>query len=458
MGRDVVITGLGVVSALGIGAESLWNGLVEGVSGLGPLEGFDSRGFPCRVGGEIRSLSVRDYLPKSYRKATKVMARDIELAVVAAALAVRDSGMVTRADEGGEPTFAAERLGCQIGAGLIAAETPELSLAMATAVNERGEFDLGLWGTVDAADGREAGGGMNHLPPLWLLKYLPNMLACHVTILHGAAGPSNTITCGEASALLSLGESARVIARGDAEACFSGGAESKVNYMGHLRMDLSGRLAHTEEMEDGSRVVGPFSADSGGGVLGEAGAVLLVEAAESARRRGARVYARLSGFGAAQAPDCPIATGVWEIDETGVNRALADAVEAALRDAGVSADEVDAIVPLGLGVPVLDRREAGGLAAVFGERLEGRGTRGGIPLVTVTPNVGNCSAGQGGLMAAVGAMALKRQALPARLNRFAPAGGLDAGPAKAREAELKHIVVCASGFGGQSAALVLSAP
>jgi 3-oxoacyl-[acyl-carrier-protein] synthase II len=293
---------------------------------------------------------------------------------------------------------------------------------------------------------------MNNLPPLWLLKYLPNMLACHVTILHGAEGPSNTITCGEASALLSLGESGRVIARGDADACFSGGAESKVNYMGHLRMDLSGRLAHTEEAEDGSRVVGPFSAESGGGVLGEAGAVLLLEEGSSARGRGAKVYARLSGFGAAQAASCPIGSGVWEVDDAAVNVALGDAVESALRDAGVSAGAVDAIVPLGLGVPELDRREAGGLRRVFGDRL------GGIPLVTLTPNVGNCSAGQGGLMAAVGAMALWRGALPARVNRFRPAWGVEAGRAGARERDLKHIVVCASGFGGQSAALVLSAP
>jgi len=448
MGRDVVITGLGVVSALGIGAEELWTGLVEGVCGLGPLEHMDARGFACRIGGEIKTLSVRDYLPKSYRKATKVMARDIELAVVASALAVKDAGMTTRADEA-EETFAAGRLGCQIGAGLIAAETAELSRALASAVDENGVFDLGLWGTVDSGD-RKAGGGMNHLPPLWLLKYLPNMLACHVTIVHGAEGPSNTITCAEASALLSLGESARVIARGDADGCFSGGAESKLNYMGLLRQDFAGRLAHTSAMDDCSGVSRPFAADSEGGVLGEAGAVLILEEAAHARARGAKVYARVSGFGAAQSPDCPISTKPWSTGQ--VSTGLSDAVEAALRDAGVGADEVDAIVPLGLGVPDLDAREAEALRGVFGERL------GAIPLVTMVPNVGNCSAGQGGLMAAVAAMALSRQVLPARLNKGSVAAGLEAGASRAKETSLKHIVVCASGLGGQSAALVLSAP
>lgn len=448
MGREVVITGLGVVSALGIGAESLWTGLVEGVCGLGPLEHMDARGFVCRIGGEVKSLSVRDYLPKHYRKATKVMARDIELAVVASALAVADAGMKTRADEG-EETFAAGRLGCQIGAGLIAAETAELSRAMASAVDENGVFDLGLWGTVDAGD-RKAGGGMNNLPPLWLLKYLPNMLACHVTIVHGAEGPSNTITCAEASALLSLGESARVISRGDADGCFSGGAESKLNYMGLVRQDFAGRLAHTSAMEDCSGVSRPYSADSEGGVLGEAGAVLILEAEEHARARGAKVYARVSGFGAAQSPDCPISTTPWASGQ--VSTGLTDAVEAALRDAGIGAGDVDAIVPLGLGVPELDNREAEALGGVFGERLRE------VPLVTVVPNVGNCSAGQGGLMAAVGAMALDRQVLPGRLNRGTVTAGVDAGASRMKETSLKHIVVCASGLGGQSAALVLSAP
>jgi len=451
MEREVVITGLGVVSALGLSAQELWTGLVEGVSGLGALDRMNASGFGCRVGGEVKSLKVRDYLPKHYRKATKVMARDIELAVAASTLAVRDAGILTRADDG-EATIPAGRLGCQIGAGLIAAETAELSRALASAVDEDGVFDLGLWGTVDGEDGRKAGGGMNNLPPLWLLKYLPNMLACHVTIVHGAEGPSNTITCAEASALLSLGESSRVIERGDADVCFSGGAESKLNYMGMLRLDLAGRVASSDEGADGSSVVRPFSADSQGGVLGEAGAVLMLEEGSSAASRGAEVYAKVSGFGAAQSPGCPIGTGVWDGEDSGVDRGLADAIEASLRDAGVDAGEIDAVVPLGLGVRSLDEREGGALRAVFGDRVSQ------LPLVTLTPNVGNCSAGQGGVMAAVAAMALQRQALPARVNAGQVFDGIDAGASRAIETKLSHMVVCASGLGGQSAALVLSAP
>lgn len=450
MGRDVVITGLGAISALGVGKDDLWNGLVEGSTGLRPLQRLDASGMPCKVGGEATEFSVRDFLPKSYRKATKVMARDIELAVVAAALAVKDAGLATRADEG-DQTMPSNRLGCQIGAGLIAAETDEMSRALASSADERGQFSLERWGTQEGRDGRMGAGGMNHLPPLWLLKYLPNMLACHVTILHGAEGPSNTITCAEASALLSLGESTRVILRDDADACFSGGAESKLNYMGMLRMDLAQRLAHTCETEDGSRVVRPYCDDSGG-VLGEAGAVVIAEERSHALRRGAAPYAAVAGFGAAQTAGCPLATGVWEPDEPGIERGLVDAVESALADAEVSAESIDAIVPLAAGVPELDHREAAALREVFGARLSS------IPLITLTPNVGNCLAGQGGLMVAVAAMAIRHQAIPARIQRGVGANGLDAGPSQARSAKLNHVLVCATALGGQNAALVLSAP
>ncbi|MCL4222013.1 MAG: hypothetical protein KJZ65_11670 [Phycisphaerales bacterium] len=451
MARDVLITGLGAVSALGVGKDDLWNALVEGSSGVRPLQRFDPSGMPCRLAGQAVDFNVRDFLPKSYRKATKVMARDIELAVVAAALAVKDAGLTTRADEGASPTMPPNRLGCQIGAGLIAAETDEISRALAASTNPDGSFSLERWGTETAPDGRVGAGGMNHLPPLWLLKYLPNMLACHVTILHGAEGPSNTITCGEASALLSLGESTRVIQRDDADACFSGGAESKLNYMGMLRMDLAGRLAHHTESQDGTRVLMPYC-DSSGGLLGEAGAVLLVEERAHAQRRGVTPYARIAGFGAAQTSGCPLPTGVWEPDEPEIERGLADAIESALRDARLDPGAIDAIVPTGLGVPSCDRRERAALHAVFGSRLPS------IPIITLAPNLGNCSAGQGGLMTAAAAMALRHQTIPSRIQRGTPAPGLDAGPAPARKASLRHVLVCTTALGGQNAALVLSAP
>ena len=200
--RRVVITGLGPVSAFGVGMAPLWQALVEGRSALRAIERWDASGLPTSAAAEIPAdlFDVKSFVPKSYRKATKVMARDIELAVGAAHEAVRDAGLVTKSHEGtpegGPPTLPPDRVGCHIGAGLIAADIDELTSALYTARDAAGQFSFGLWGEQ----------GMNNLTPLWLLKYLPNMLACHVTIIHGAEGPSNTITCGEASGLLSLGE------------------------------------------------------------------------------------------------------------------------------------------------------------------------------------------------------------------------------------------------------------
>ena len=161
------------------------------------------------------------------------MARDIELAVVAADDAFKDAGLQSKAYTE-PPTFKSERFGCNIGAGLINCELNELTSAMHVA-RDGNRLDLHKWG-------RE---GMASLTPLWLLKYLPNMLACHVTIIHELKGPSNTITCAEASAHLAIGEAFRTIQRGKADLAICGGAESRVNPMGLIRHAMLRRLCET---------------------------------------------------------------------------------------------------------------------------------------------------------------------------------------------------------------------
>lgn len=447
MSTRVVITGLGTVCALGTGVGAFWEGLCVGRSGLGPLSRVDASGFASRLGGEVRDFSARTLVPKHYRKAVKVMARDIELAVGAALLAAEDAGLRTRAagPEGEAPSYPSERLGCQIGAGLIAAETDELAPALASAVDEEGRFSERLWGTVTEAGGA---GGMDNLQPLWLLKYLPNMLACHVTILHGCEGPSNTITCAEASGLLSVGESLRVIQRGDADACFAGGTESKVNLMGIARLELGGRLAPTGESTDGPSFARPFDPEASGTLVGEGGGVVILEREETAAARGASAKALVLGFGAAQGPPPFPVLGLGETDEP-AGEGLRLAVEAALADAGLGPESIDAIVPTGAGVVDSDEAEAAGLLSVFGSRL------GSIPLVTVRPNVGDCQAGNGALQVAAGCLCLSEQRLPARVHAGRPATGLEAGASISRPAELERVLVCSSSMGGQHAAIVL---
>jgi 3-oxoacyl-[acyl-carrier-protein] synthase II len=298
--------------------------------------------------------------------------------------------------------------------------------------------------------GPGGGGGMSNLQPLWMLKYLPNMLACHVTIIHGSEGPSNTITCGEASGLLSLGESMRVIQRGAADLCFSGGAESKINLMGMLRQTLSGRLAPVGDAAPAghaSHAVRPFDPASTGTVPGEAGAILMLEELSGARARGVRMYAEVVGFGAAQST--PTLPGEARADAGRANDGLALAIRAALADAKLGAGQIDAIVPHGLGVAAMDASEALALREVFGDSLAT------IPLVTLAPYVGDCWAGHGGVQAAVAAMMLKEQRVPARLQGGAPAIGLGAGPSDSQARPLRHVLACCSSIGGQNAAVIV---
>lgn len=443
MSRRVLITGIGLVTGYGVGKDAAWEGLCSGASAITPIDAFDASGFSCRLGAQVQNFSAKDFVPKHYRKAVKVMARDIEIAVGAAHIAVADAGLITRAalgeDASAGMTHPSDRMGCHIGAGLISAETPELAIAFSTSMGPDGDVDLRLWGST----------GMANLPPLWMLKYLPNMLACHVTILHGCEGPSNTLTCQDASGLLSIGESTRVIERDSADLCFSGGAESRISMMGMARMISSGRLAETRDSKDPLAFARPYDSASPGGLPGEAGGILILEEESAADRRGAKAHARVLGFGAAQSgPPAipPFAPGVAIPGE-----GLRFAITAALEDAGCKPDEIDAIFPLSAGVPWLDVPELEALRAVFGNRL------GEIELVTLSPQIGQNLAGDGAVRVGIAAMCLEQQKLPARLHGGALPEGVRAGQAPAREARLRRVLVCTSSNGGQNAALVLGA-
>lgn len=444
--RRVVITGVGPITAFGVGIDPLWTAMCEGRSAIRRISRFDPSGFPCQIAAELSDelFDVRSIVPKSYRKATKVMARDIELAVGAAAAAVSDAQLITKAvDPDAAPSIDPARFGCHIGAGLIAADIDELTAALITSkwteesansTDAPTPIDLAHWGST----------GMNNLTPLWLLKYLPNMLACHVTIIHDCRGPSNTITCAETSAALSLGESMRVIERGRADACLTGGAEHKINPMGLLRQIFARRLAPANGQGDPTTIVKPFDPSAQGSVLGEGGGILVLEALESAERRNAQPYAEVVGFAATQA-HCPDTVGL-EIESDG--QSISDAIEAALKMAGIDPDAIDAIVPFGSGIAHIDRSEAAAIRRVFGSRAAS------IPLITTVPNVGNCCAGAAAISITVASMALRSQRLPARLNT-AGAEGLDANAAPSRDASLTHVLVVSTGMGGQNAAIVL---
>jgi 3-oxoacyl-[acyl-carrier-protein] synthase II len=444
MARRVVISGLGPIGPLGAGIEPTWERLVAGQGAVAPIRSFDPAGFDCRIAAELAEFSIRDYVPKSYRKATKVMARDIELAVAGADLAARDAGLVTHGTAGDDqpPTYAPTRVGAHIGAGLIAAQLDELTAALAEATDEQGTFDYHRWG-------RE---GITHLTPLWLLKYLPNMLACHVTIIHDAQGPSNTITCGEASSVLSIGESLRVIQRGAADLCFCGGAESKFNPMTYLRQLMTGRLNVTDN-ENPATAVRPFCHTAAGTVVGEGGGIVILEQLDTYKKRASadqgnsqqKPYAEVIGFGASQTVNR--ASRNLEPDAHG--KGIATAIGSALREAEIDANAIDLIVPFGAAIPAYDQAEAAALRQVFGDRIKD------VPVASIKSMAGNCGAGAGGLDVYVAAQAIAQQTIPAVINCEQPLEGLAAGSSPSRPAQIDHALVYSTGLGGQNAALVL---
>jgi 3-oxoacyl-[acyl-carrier-protein] synthase II len=425
--KRVVVTGVGVVSPIGIGATAFWSALLAGTSGIRRISAFDPGGFPCQIAGEVGPYKIGDFVPKSYRKATKVMARDIELAVIAADDAMKDAVLQTRAYVDPSPINSL-RFGCNIGAGLISADLAELASAMNVArqADSPTSLDLHKWGT----------DGMGQLTPLWLLKYLPNMLACHVTIIHGLMGPSNTITCQEASSHLAIGEAFRTIQRGKADLAICGGAESRLNPMGLTRQHLLKRLTTTSN-ESPATALKPFDANATGSVLGEGGGLLILEEYEHAKARGAKIYAELAGFGASQDTHSPT-----EPDPTGYS--YGKAVAKAIADAKATPADVNVVVPHGTGHAPTDAAELNGFKTVFGDGLA-------KPMFApIKAQTGNPIAGCGVDVVAT-VLSVHTGKVPPAVNTTESALNVSK---DAREASVNVAVTSTCSVGGQNAALV----
>jgi 3-oxoacyl-[acyl-carrier-protein] synthase II len=429
--RRVVITGIGIISPIGIGSRAHWDALVSGKIGIKRIAAFDPSGFPCQIGGEVAAYKIGDFVPKAYRKATKVMARDIELAVVAADDAFKDSGLQSQAYTE-SPNFDGKRFGCNIGAGLINPELNELTAALSTARSDQdsNHVDLNKWGR----------DGMAQLTPLWLLKYLPNMLACHVTIIHQLKGPSNTITCADASSHLAIGEAFRTIQRGKADLAICGGAESKTNPMGILRQTLIKRL--NESSNDApEKAVRPFDSAAAGTALGEGGGLLILEELERAKQRGAKIYAELVGFAASQ-------DSYRITDPEPSGHSYGNAIANALKDAKLAADDIDLLVPHGLGIASHDRAELAGLRAALAAAVEK------VPISPLKAQTGSLAAGSG-VDAASAVLALHHNTIPPAVNTQKPLDGVKLNvSATARDAKIDVAVSSVYSLGGQNAALV----
>lgn len=437
--QRVVITGLGVATPIGFGIEAFWDSLIQKRCGIRRIGAFDPAGLASQVAGELAPFSLGDYIPKSYRKSIKVMSRDITIAVVCAYHAVKDAALntkciVERGEATGPPNLDSRRFGANIGAGLICADLNELAGALSTSADGNGRFSLAKWG----------GDGMRNLTPLWLLKFLPNMLACHVTIVHDAQAPSNTITCAEASSHIAIGEAYRTISRGHADVCICGGAESKANPMSIARPSLWGRL-NTQSNDAPEQASTPFGARRRGMVAAEGGGLVILEALDHARQRGARIYGEVVGFGAGTS------TESWSTpDPTG--RGIALALRNSLADARTEVNQIDLITPFGCGTIEHDAAEMAAWNEVFGARLQD------VPAMTTRGGVGNNGAGSGAIDFAATVIALYHNTVPASVNVADPDPDcrfrfVQDGPIDAKITRAISVGYALAGF--QSAALVI---
>src|SRR4051812_11577538 len=224
----VVITGLGIVSPIGIGADACWASIVAGRSGIGPLSAVACDDFPVCVAGEVRDFDPKEHVRP--RKSLKVMARDTQLGVVAAQMARDDSGLAAGAVD-------PERIGVLVGADPIRAQIED-TINCYTASIEAGDFVMGRWGT-------------HAMPlsfPLEMLRMLPNMIASHVSIIQDARGPINAMHLGELSGLFAVGEAARIIERGAADVMIAGGASSRMHPYDFIRFFMNHELVgHSDD-------------------------------------------------------------------------------------------------------------------------------------------------------------------------------------------------------------------
>jgi len=428
----VVVTGLGAVSPLGLSAEQMWAGLREGRCGIARIKAFDPTGLSCELGGEVPDYRIQDYVPKTHRKATKLMCRDIELAVIAAREAVLNSGLVTKGIDPEHVTVEPTRVGINLGAGMISCDIVELAPAVAASVAD-GRFDMRLWGKQ----------GLELITPLWLLKYLPNMLACHVGIIHDIQGPSNTITCAEAAAHLAIGEAAQVVARGAADVALAGAGETKVHPMLLIRQDLLHRVttACPDRPEAACR---PFDADAQGSVFGEGAGIIVLENLDHARQRDARILAELVGIGQSHS----IGPAYERLEPDG--KGLQIAIENALEDAGIGPEELDLVIPHGTGVPHDDLAEARAIGAALGSAVQ---------KVSVWPTksmLSTTGAASGALDVVAAVRAIADEVIPAARNFTRPAEGCHLNIAtESRTARIRHAMCCSYTHGGQTAAVVL---
>jgi 3-oxoacyl-[acyl-carrier-protein] synthase II len=405
--RRVVVTGLGLVTPLGNTVEATWAGLMAGRSGAGPITKFDASDFPVRFACEVKDFDPLDYVE---HKEARKMGAFTHYAIAASDEALADSGLKIT-DEN------AERIGTYISSG------------------------IGDFGGIEREHSKFLREGPRRISPFFLVSVLANMAAGQVSIRNGAKGPNSATATACAAGNHAIGESFKIIQRGDADAMICGGAESTISPM--AIGGFAAMRALSTRNDDPERASRPFDRDRDGFVVGEGAGIMVLEELEHARRRGARVYAEIAGYGASSD-----AYHMTAPDET--QSGVIEAMQRAIQDAGISPDKIGYINAHGTSTPLGDRGETLAVKKTFGAHAYK------LSFSSTKSMTGHLLGAAGGIEAVFTVLAIHRRKLPPTINYNTPDPecDLDYVPNEPREAMVEYALTNGFGFGGTNAALV----
>ena len=423
MRRRVVVTGIGCVTPLGAAIETVWSRLLAGDSGIGYTTLFDASNFPTKISAEVRHWDVSDVgeNPEDW----KYQGRHTHFAVGAAKKAVADSGIE---DARVDPT----RFGVYTGSGEGQQDFDRFTRMMVAALH--GEtFDLARFTKT----------GLEILHPISELEQEPNMPAGHLASLFGTQGPNINCLTACAASSQAIGEAAEIIRRGEADVMLSGGTHTMIHPFGVTGFNLLTALStHNEQPQKASR---PFDRNRDGFVLGEGAGMVVLEALEHAKARGARVYGEICGYGST--------ADAFRITDTHPEgRGAISCIRMALRDAGLNVDQVDYINAHGTSTNVNDRVETLAVKQVFGPQAYK------VPISSTKSMMGHLIAAAGATELIFCLLAIRDNVVPPTTNYETPDPDcdLDYVPNTAREVHCDHVLSNSFGFGGQNITLIAS--
>jgi 3-oxoacyl-[acyl-carrier-protein] synthase II len=405
--RRVVVTGLGIVSPVGLNLKETWDGIVSGKSGVAPITEYDASEYPVRIAATVKDFDASEVIPK---KDQKKMDLFIHYGMVAAEEALLDSG-IEITDEN------AKRIGVSIGSG------------------------IGGLPMIEANYDKLQAGGARKVSPFFVPGSIINMISGNFSIKHGIKGPNIALVTACSTGTHSIGSSARMIAYGDADVMITGGAEKASSPLGMTGFAAARALStRNDDPEHASR---PWDKDRDGFVLGDGAGVLVLEEYEHAKARGAKIYAELVGFGLnsdAHHMTQPVSDG----------SGAAQCMKNALADAGLNAEDVDYVNAHGTSTPAGDIAETNAIKSAFGDQAAN------VAVSSTKSMIGHLLGAAGGVEAVFSVMAIQDQVAPPTINLENPGEGcdLDYVPNTARDMNIDVALSNSFGFGGTNGTLI----